>query len=65
MCLKYKEKNFRPPESDVLGAHVLIEGLPFHLIHTQNGHHEVLSVSPQEVEQVAMATVLCNHQHGA
>lgn len=47
------------------GSHVLIESLPLHFIHTQNGHHEVLSVSPQEVEKVAMATVLCDHQHGA
>lgn len=60
-----KRKNFRPPEPGMLVSHVLIEGLPLHFINTQNRRHEVLSMSPQEIEQVTMATVLCNHQHGA
>ncbi len=55
----------RPAESGMLCSHVLVEGLALHLIYTQNGGHEILSVSPQEVKQVAVATVLCDHQHGA
>lgn len=58
------QQPFLPPEPTIQGSHVLVKGLALHFICTQNGGHEVLSVSPQEVEQVAIATVLCDHQHG-
>lgn len=57
-------QSFVPPEPTVEGCHVFVKGITFHFICTQNGGHEILSTSPQEVEQVAVAAVLRDHQHG-